>query len=506
MQIRPFFAFVFSIFFLLTSFPVAAQSSLESSVENYFESIQSSPHALSVFLRSMPKGGDLHNHASGATYAENLIRYAKNDDLCINRQTYAVFADAQCTASDRLDTVVTDPALYDAVIDAWSMRHFVAGKESGHDHFFATFGKFGVITGKHSGEMLAEISQRAAMQNELYVELMVTADNNESGKLGKRIGWDPDFSAMRDKLLAADFQNIIQSISKRLNDDEAQKSSLLACQSTHPKAGCGLKVRYLYQVLREQPPEMVFAQLLAGFEAASKDPRVVGINMVQPEDGVISMRDYALHMQMVQFLHNIYPNVRVSLHAGELNDQLVPPEGLKFHITDAVEVAGANRIGHGVDIAQETKAYSLLKEMADKGVMVEINLSSNEGILGIQGKEHPLPLYLRYGVPVALSTDDEGVSRSNLTTEYVKAVTTYHLSYPTLKNMVRNSIAYAFVPGENLWTDRDYRQPVSVCAKDSLGSDKPSSACRVFLDANEKASLQWELEKRFVAFERRFKN
>jgi adenosine deaminase len=245
--------------------------------------------------------------------------------------------------------------------------------------------------------------------------------------------------------------------------------------------------------------------LLAGFEAANKDKRVVGLNMVQPEDGPISMRDYKLHMQMVGFLHQLYPNVRISLHAGELNSALVPADGLMFHIQDAVNVANASRIGHGVDIAQEENVGLLLKQMADRRILVEINLSSNAAILNVEGKDHPLPLYMRYGVPVTLSTDDEGVSRSNLTKEYQRAVTTFQLSYLTIKKFIRNSIAYAFLPGKSLWQDDAYQQRVSVCDKDIPGASTVlSQHCEIFLNSNEKASAQWELEKRFAKFENKF--
>jgi adenosine deaminase len=58
---------------------------------------------------------------------------------------------------------------------------------------------------------------------------------------------------------------------------------------------------------------------------------------------------------------------------------------------------------------------------------------------------HPLPVYLRYGVPVALATDDAGVSRSDITHEYLRAVETYHLTYSDLKKMARASITYSFL-------------------------------------------------------------
>ena len=60
--------------------------------------------------------------------------------------------------------------------------------------------------------------------------------------------------------------------------------------------------------------------------------------------------------------------------------------------------------------------------MAAKKVLVEIALSSNDLILGVKGSRHPLRTYLKYGVPVALVTDDAGVSRSTLTLEFRKAV------------------------------------------------------------------------------------
>ena len=112
---------------------------------------------------------------------------------------------------------------------------------------------------------------------------------------------------------------------------------------------------------------------------------------------------------------------------------LVPPRDLAFHIRDAVEVAGARRIGHGVDISYETDARALLKRMARDRVAVEINLTSNAVILGVKGRDHPLSLYREAGVPVVLSTDDEGVSRSDMTNEYVRAVTEQSLRYADLK-------------------------------------------------------------------------
>lgn len=504
---------VFTIFFPFSLFAFSAnhnadKRSSEARTTAYFENIKFDDNKLEDFLYRMPKGGDLHNHQSGATFPENLLRYASDEPYCLDKSTFTAYI-GQCAPQDSLKAAAASPDAYRQILKAWSMLNFVPGKESGHDHFFATFGKVGAITGSHTGEILAEIVKRAARQNELYLELMTTADNNQSGLLGKSLGYDNNvdpvraFAAMRTRLLThPTYPAVLKSVTDNLNAQEQKKDDLLACHTKQHDPGCRIKVRYLYQVLREQPPEAVFAQLLTGFEAAEKDPRVVGINMVQPEDGKISMRDYALHMEMIKFLRQRYPNVHVSLHAGELNETLVPPIGLTSHINDAVNTARTERVGHGVDIASETNYQLLLEYMAQKHILVEINLSSNEGILGVTAKTHPLPLYMQYNVPLALSTDDEGVSRDILTTQYVKAVHGFNLTYPMLKNFSRNSITYSFLPGKSLWTDYRYSQIAPECARDKIGEKHPSQSCIAFLAANEKAHMQWKLEHRFHTFEK----
>jgi adenosine deaminase len=209
-------------------------------------------------------------------------------------------------------------------------------------------------------------------------------------------------------------------------------------------------------------------------------------------------------MKIVGFLHALYPKVRISLHAGELAPGLVPPEGLCCHIRQAIEVAHAERIGHGVDVMYEDRPYDLLREMAAKHVMVEINLTSNDGILGVTGKDHPFPIYRKFHVPVALSTDDEGVSRIDLTHEYVRAAETYSLSYADLKQMVRTGLEHNFLPGASLWREPDSFTRAAACAPESIGVAKPSAECANFLKSSEKALQQWELERRFREFEASF--
>ncbi len=82
---------------------------------------------------------------------------------------------------------------------------------------------------------------------------------------------------------------------------------------------------------------------------------------------------------------------------------------------------------------------------------------------------------------------------------------TYDLTYADLKQLVRASLEYSFLPGASLWRERDVlASAVSDCDSDPLGDDQPSSSCAAFLGTSEKAKQQWELERRFAAFEASF--
>src|SRR6218665_3643335 len=158
------------------------------------------------------------------------------------------------------------------------------------------------------------------------------------------------------------------------------------------------------------------------------------------------MRDYSLHIQMFKFMKARYPDVKLALHAGELALGMVPPEGLKFHITEAVGVAGAQRIGHGIDISHERDALRLIQTLRERDIPIEVNLTSNEFILGVKGAAHPVELYRKHGVPFIISTDDSGVTRHTLSNEYVLFASRYKPTYTEVKKLSYDSLRYAFLP------------------------------------------------------------
>jgi hypothetical protein len=489
---------------------MAIAQTAEQRTARYLDSVRSQPSLLLAFLHDMPKGGDLHNHLSGAIYAEDMIDWAAADNFCVDRTTSRLLG-APCDSCERytpkpaIRCAYNDQILYGQIIDAWSMRNWRPGDESGHDHFFATFDKFLLVSENHTAEAVATVANRAAKEHVQYIEFMDTADGNAAAQLGMKSGWNDDFARMRENLLGGGLQEIAAATSKTLAEDDARAHAELKCGTPQAEPGCNLTVRYLYQVLRGLPREAVFAQILLGFELASSDPHFVGLNLVMPEDWYVPIRDFNLHMAMLDYLHGVYPKVHITLHAGEIAMGLVKPEDLAFHIRASVERGHAERIGHGVDVMLEKDPIGLLKEMGARNVLVEINLTSNDQILGVSGEDHPLPAYMKYGVPVAISSDDEGVSRSDMTHEYLRAVQGYALRYGELKRMTRQSLEHSFLPGESLWAEtKGTFRPVAACASDSAAAAKASAGCAKFLAASERAREQWRLEEAFAEFEKKF--
>ena len=480
----------------------------EQSASDAFDGLLPDPTGLAAFLKGMPKGGDLHNHLTGAVYAETYLGWAHNDGDCVNTSSYSAVNSGSCSTTNV--AVPTSGSLYDAIVHAWSMEGFVPGAENGHDHFFATFGKYGLIPGTHRDQTIADVATRAADENEVYLETMLN--------LGKNTG-TLSASLFSGTLTAADLPNLYTQLTTNagfanaVNQDVAVVTSastgwrnVLGCNAAMAPDACNVNVRFVAQVSRTGASDQVFGQLVGAFEMASRTNQIVALNLSSPEDDTASITNYDLHMAMLDFLHTKYAGtspLHVTLHAGELTAAYLPANSTAntYHIRAAVEMGHAERIGHGIDIASETDSPGLMAEMAANHVLVEVCLSSNAQILNVSGTSHPLASYLAAGVPVALATDDQGVSRSSMAGEYQRAALDQHLTYRQIKTLARNSLEHAFVPGGSLWTT--IGTPLAACAPTATMAigDAPSPACAAFLATSERATLQWDLESRFLTFE-----
>ncbi|MFG1878735.1 hypothetical protein ACGFIV_28205 [Sphaerisporangium sp. NPDC049003] len=473
-------------------------------VEAYLDGIRDEPGRLREFTLDLPKGADIHAHLSGSVPTRGLLGSAMRDGLCVDTTSFVASA-PPCHAGQRpARDAATDGSFGDDVVRAWSMQGFTPGAESGHDHFFATFGKFGAAAA-HKGEMLAVVASRAAAENEFAVEAMLSRQSGAIGELAKKVGYDPDPARLRDRLLAGGaMAAIVKAARADADADLKEMRATLGCGKNGADPGCELPVRFVLQVTRTSAPEVVFAQMLLAFELAEADERYAGLNLVAPEDDKVALRDYRLHMRMLGYLRGLYSKAHISLHAGELAPGIAPAGDLRFHIGEAVRTGKAERIGHGVDIAGEDGSAGLLAEMAGKHVLVEIALTSNCQILKVCGDRHPFVAYRKAGVPVTLVTDDAGIEHTDLSGEYERAITSYGLRYADVKTMARAALDHGFLQGRGLWRAPDDYVPVPECAGTPLGGATPPAACKALLKASPKARAEWNQEAAFTRFEDRY--
>ena len=487
---------------LLVMGPAArADSGSEAAVAALFDDLLESPTSLRIFLQAMPKGGDLHNHLSGTPYAEDYLQWAAAAGYCANDDGDGV-RPPPCPAEKSIKVMgEREPFAFARLVDALSTRGLQKGigrdRVSGHTQFFSSFERFGAISDGRTAQSIATTRRIAAGDKVSYVELIYNP-----AALVQHVLAGPD--APLDETGLADLYAreisgiapILEKARAELDGAEAAARAELRCGSAKADPGCAVAIHYLAWGWRDLPPAQAFRSLILAFAMAASDARFVGVNFVQPEDWVIALRDYDLHMAMFRFLGNKYPGVHRTMHAGELAFGAVPPAALRDHIGKALD-AGAERIGHGAAIAYEDDAIAKLGRMARDRIAVEVNLTSNDVILGVKGADHPLALYRRFGVPLVLSTDDQGILRTDLTNEYVRAAAEQGLRYADLKELARASLEYAFLPGASLWKDGKLGAPVEPCARSRV-----DPSCRRFVRADEKAHLQAELEDRFDIFER----
>ncbi|MDI1295146.1 MAG: adenosine deaminase, partial [bacterium] len=300
---------------MLSAAPVMARAPMapaknpvsdEARTAAYLDRIIDSPPRLRVFLQAMPKGGDLHNHSGGANFAEDYLRWAAADGLCITTDSYHV-VEPPCTAPNRVPAagLEQDYPHYSRGIDSFSTRGFEAGvgdpMVSGYDRFFATFEAFGAAYGRHVGEAMSLTRRQAAADHVSYVELGSGAAAGSA--LGRKMAEADasDLPALYAKILPL-LPEAIASARADYDRYDAEGAAVDGCKTAAANPACAVEMRYLYTAIRTDPPAQVFAQLAFGFALVEADPRFVGVNIAAPEHDPIAVRDYALHMRMIAFL------------------------------------------------------------------------------------------------------------------------------------------------------------------------------------------------------------
>jgi adenosine deaminase/adenosine deaminase CECR1 len=433
------------------------------SVSEYFEKIRDNEAELTAFFSQMPKGGDLHHHFSGSIYAEPLLQHAIQTDFYLNTESMDVRKEKESMGNWKLFSELKANGTLEfykqKIMQKWSIKDYNYVDYPSDKLFFESFMKFEPAIKGNFGQGLLELKKRAISENVSYIETQLSTIPNT-------MNTDDlvTFNAkLREYALAKNEKEVLKTLDvmyKSILQKNANNYAKEFNNNFVTKLHNDLKIddaqftmRYQNFVLRFMEPVDLFKNLVIAFISANDSDLMAGVNIVSPEDGETSMKDYWLHMMMFKFCNSKYPNVKYTMHAGELTLGLVQPEELTWHIGAAVHTAGAHRIGHGVGMPYEKDSYELLRYMVQKNIPIEINLVSNEFILKVKENRHPLSLYKNFGVPIVISTDDAGILRTNMTEQYVLLAKRYKdISYQDIKQFVYNSIKFSFIKSASVRT------------------------------------------------------
>lgn len=406
-------------------------SQVIANTDGWFEAFKknATDKELYSFLYAMPKGGDLHNHLSGAAFPEWWYEFALAQKkrgftyytkVKINNcKPYGapeftgnpyllMFVNVQNSNYDTLsDCEKSEYMALDKLTDVqkkgWLNSLRLNGKGEGRDEFFQThWQRMNDLFLNH--EIQAEILVRNMVlfgaEGLSYLEIDMTP-----------VGVNADGSFM-------DSESVLAYYKKRLQQEDAVNS--------------GVTVRFHYALLRFSPDAEAELEKMYRFVDRHRD-MYVAIDMVGREDN-----DKGHPLRFLPTLREMraqYPDIELSIHAGEVDEP-------NHHVRDTL-LLGANRIGHGVNLLSDPDTFLLMRHGS---YMVEINLISNLLLEYVSDySQHIFPELLRTEVPVALSTDDRGMFDSNITDEFFVAVKEFNLSWAEVKKLNTNSLEYGFM-------------------------------------------------------------
>ena len=390
--------------------------------------------ALYRTLYYMPKGGDLHNHLSGAVFSEwwyelalaqkergyeyyTKVRIENCRDFSgnafANARYYLLFRNISALEYAQLDECEKGEYKRLADLDdreksGWLNSVRLDKPDEGRDDFFQTHWQRLNALARNpwlQAETLVKNLQAYAAEGMVYVEYQIGGGPSE-GPDGELIEWPQAFDILRETLARKDVQDL------------------------------GVTVRFQLAILRFSP--YAEDQLRRVYKLVYENPDLlVAVNMVGRED---NDKGYpARFLPTLRELRQQYSGVRLSIHAGEVDE---PNE----HVRDTL-LLGADRIGHGLNLISDDDTMLLMRHGP---YLVEINLISNLLLEYVSDySEHPFPEYLRTGIPVALSSDDRGMWESTMTDEFYVAATEFRLSWEEIKTLGRNSLEHAFVADES---------------------------------------------------------
>jgi aminodeoxyfutalosine deaminase len=221
----------------------------------------------------------------------------------------------------------------------------------------------------------------------------------------------------------------------RGQDVEANFAAIREAFGAVEKSGT-VRVQWIFDAVRQFGPEK--AMEVARLAVHMKSEGVVAFGLGGDEES-LPASDFRKVYEYVasEGLHRL-------VHAGEMSG----PQSVR----DAIELLGAERIGHGIAAIRDEQLMDLLVERhIPLEVCPESNLRTGAlakllGTAEARIENHPLPKFIARGVPVTLATDDPAMFHTTLDQTYRKARQNLGLSLPEIVRLAEAGFQFAFLP------------------------------------------------------------
>ncbi|UCF35573.1 MAG: adenosine deaminase [Acidobacteriota bacterium] len=220
------------------------------------------------------------------------------------------------------------------------------------------------------------------------------------------------------------------SIPDRFGRDGREVLDALLERAAQIEQNSGVKIRWILDNVRQFGSQAAEKTAELGIEMHPRG--VVGIGVGGDEKSV-PLGEFKAAFSWAR-AHQLF----IHVHAGEIGG----PE----EVWEALQEVGANRIGHGIQSARDSKLVTYLR---DRAVALDICLTSNAKTRAWpMVSSHPFPLLRNRGVPVTLNTDDPGLFETTLTKEYCLAADLFDLTEEHIQRLVLHAVQAAFLPHE----------------------------------------------------------
>jgi len=250
----------------------------------------------------------------------------------------------------------------------------------------------------------------------------------KSPEIIKRITWEAVEDAARDNIRYLELRFTPAALSRAEGFPVTQVVAWVLESVQEAAHQLGIQVNLIASVNRHESVDL--AEEIIQVALDNQERGLVGVDLAGNEAEFPS----APFQQVFQTARE--GGLRVTIHAGEW--------GGAENVRQAIELLGAERIGHGIRVLEDPRTVSLARE---RGVVFEVCVTSNHhsGVV-TSISDHPLKEMLLQGLDVTINTDDPSISKIDLSHEYQVVAEVLDLPLSVLQERVLSAARAAFLP------------------------------------------------------------